>query len=68
MRDLYPTLLRVLVVARAEEYSVPFPDYLDKKSFHHAVEDKMSICNHDFNESAKLVCFDFWYMIAGFML
>ena len=33
MRDLYPTLLRVPMVARAEEYSVPFFGYLDRKSF-----------------------------------
>ena len=33
MLDLCLTLLRVPVVARDEEYSVPFPIYLDRKSF-----------------------------------
>ena len=59
MRDLYPTLLRVSVMARAEDYSIPFPNYLDRESFQWVVEDGMLICNHDFNESAELVCFDF---------
>ena len=59
MRDLYPTLLRVPVVALGEEYFIPFPGYLDRKSFLHVAEDGMFIHNHDFNESAKLVCFNF---------
>ena len=59
MHDFYPTLLRVPIVACVEEYSILFPDYLDRKSFQHMVEDGMLICNHDFNESVELVCFDF---------
>ena len=59
MCDLYPTLLRVLVVARVEEYSIPFPGYLHRKSNQCKAEDGMLIRNHDLNESAKLVCFDF---------
>ena len=59
MRGLYPILLRVRVAACAEEYSIPFPGYLDRKSFQCVVEDGMLIRNHDFNESAELVCFDF---------
>ena len=59
MSDLCPTLLRVPVVARVEEYSIPFLGYLDRKSFQHVAEDGMLIHNHDFNESTELVCFDF---------
>ena len=59
MHDLYPSLLRVPVAARADEYSIPFLGYLDGKSFQRMSEDGMLICNHDFNESAELVCFDF---------
>ena len=59
MCDLYPTLLRVKVAAPVEEYSIPFPDYLDRKPFQCVAEDGMLIRNHDFNESAELVCFDF---------
>ena len=32
MHDLYPTNLRIPVVALSEEYSISFPGYLDKKS------------------------------------
>ena len=28
-----PNLFRILVVARAEEYSIPFPIYMDKRSY-----------------------------------
>ena len=59
MRDLFLTLLQLPVIARAEEYFVPFPGHLDKKSFLHIAEDGMLIYNHDFNESAELVCFNF---------
>ena len=33
MRDLYPTLLRVPVVAHVEQYSIPFPYYMDRETF-----------------------------------
>ena len=33
IRELYPDLLRIPVVARVEEYSIPFPNYMDKKSY-----------------------------------
>ena len=59
MCDLYPTLLQVRVAAHAKEYSIPFPDYMDRKSFQCVAEDGMLIHNHDFNKSAELVCFDF---------
>ena len=70
MCDLYPTLLRVLVVACAEQYSVPFPflGYLDRKSFQRVAEDGMLMRNHDFNESAELICFGFKYMNVSFTL
>ena len=55
MRNLYPTLLRVLVVARAEEYTIPLPGFMDRKSFQHVAEDEMCIRNHDFNEMAELL-------------
>ena len=58
IHDLYPTLFLVLVATHAEEYSIPFPDYLDRESFQHVAEDGMLIHNHDFNESVELVCFD----------
>ena len=51
MRDLYPTNLRIPVVSLSEEYSISFPDYLDKKSYQHMVEDEMYLGNHDFNET-----------------
>ena len=50
MRDLYPTLLRVLVAANAEEYSIPFTGYMDRKFFQCVADDKMHFYNHDFNE------------------
>ena len=59
MRDLYPTLLQEHVVARVEEYFVPFHGYLDRNFFKGVVEVEMLICNHDFNESANPVCFKF---------
>ena len=55
MRELYPISLRIPVVAFFEEYSIPFPGYLDKKSYQCVVEDGMHIRNHDFNETAELV-------------
>ena len=58
IRNLYPTLLRVPVAARVEEYSIPFLGYLDRKSFQHVAKDGILIRNHDFNESAELTCFD----------
>ena len=60
MRDLYPTLLRVPVVAHTEECSIPFPGLMDKKSFQWVAEDGMYICNHDFNESVELVWLNFY--------
>ena len=33
MLNLYPTLLRLPMVVCVEEYSISFPDYLDRKSF-----------------------------------
>ena len=54
MRNLYPTLLRVLVAARVEECSIRFPGYLDRKFFLHVADNEMHFCNHDFNQSAEL--------------
>ena len=52
MHDLYPTLLRVSMVARAEQYSISFPGYLDKETFQRVAEDGMLIRNHNFHQSA----------------
>ena len=54
MRNLYPTLLRVLVAARVKECSIPFPGYLDRKFFLHVADKEMHFCNHNFNQSAEL--------------
>ena len=59
MHELYPTNLRIPEVALSKEYSIPFPDYLEKKSYQRVVEDGMYIRNHDFNETAELVWLDF---------
>ena len=59
MLNLYPTLLRVRVATYVEEYFIPFPGNLDRKSYQLVVEDKILTRNHDFNESTKLVCFEF---------
>ena len=34
MRDLYPNYFRVPVAARAEQYSISFPVYMNKEAFH----------------------------------
>ena len=52
MLELYPNLLRILVMARVEEYFIPFPSYMDKKSYQRVAEDGMFIRNHDFDETA----------------
>ena len=61
MHDLYPTLLLVPVMARTKEYSISFPNLLDKKSFQWVNEDRVNIRNHDFNESAELVWLNFFH-------
>ena len=43
MRDLYPLSLHVSMVAHFEEYSIPFPNYLDKGSYWRVAEDGMYI-------------------------
>ena len=59
MHDLYPTLLQGLVAARIEQYSIPFPIYMDRETFQLMVEDGMLIRNHNFHQSIELVRFDF---------
>ena len=54
-----PTNLRIPVVALSEEYFIPFPDYMDKKSYQRVAEYGMYIRNYDFNETAELVWLDF---------
>ena len=56
MRNLYPTSHCIPVVSFSKEYFIPFPDYLDKKSYQCLVEDGMHMRNHDFNETVELVC------------
>ena len=55
MRDLYSNYFRVLVEAHVEQYSIPFPVYMDKEAFQPVVEDGMLIRNHDFHRSDELV-------------
>ena len=59
MHELYPTNLRIPVVALCEEYFIPFPVYMDKKSHQRVTENGMYIRNHDFNETTELVRLDF---------
>ena len=63
MRGLYPISCCILVVVLLEEYSVPFPSYLDKKSYLRMAKDGMHMRNHDFNETAELVCYDLFSLI-----
>ena len=42
-------------LSRSEEYSIPFPSYMDKKSYQRVAEDEMSIRNHNFDETTELV-------------
>ena len=58
-RELYPNNLRIPMVARVEEYSIPFPNYLDKKSYQRVAEERMYIRNHDFDETTELVWLNF---------
>ena len=55
MCDLYPNLLRMLVAAHVEKYTIPFPGYMDKKSYQRVAEDEMFIRNHEFDEMVELV-------------
>ena len=59
MEQLYPTLLRMLIVVRArgkgEEYAVLVPSYACKEDLKQVVEDDMLIRNRNFVQSAKLV-------------
>ena len=59
MRKLYLNNLRMPVVARVEEYSIPFPSYMDEKSYQRVVEDGMYIRNHDFDKTVELVWINF---------
>ena len=60
MLQLYPALLRMHVVVRAEgrgeEYAVSVPAYACKDELKQVVEDKMLIRNRNFIQSAELVC------------
>ena len=66
MHHLYPISHRLPVVALLEEYSVPFPSYLDKKSYLCVAKDGMHMHNHDFYETAKLVCSDLFSSFFSF--
>ena len=59
MSELYPNLLRIPVEARVEEYSIPFPGYMDKKTYQRVAKDKMFIHSQDFDKTIELVCLDF---------
>ena len=47
------------MVARAEQYTIMFPVYMDKEAFQSVAEDRMLTRNHDFHRSAELVCANF---------
>ena len=51
MSELYPNLLQILVEDCVEDYFIPFPSYMDKKSYLRVAKDEMFIRNHDFDES-----------------
>ena len=55
MCELYSTLLRILVAAHVEEYSIPFPIHMDKKSYQLVAEDETFIRNYDFDKTVELV-------------
>ena len=59
MHDLYPNNILMSMVACAKEYPIPFPNYMDKKSYQRVAEDGMYIRNHDFDETAELVWLNF---------
>ena len=59
MNDLYSVNLRIPVVALFEEYYIPFPGHMDKKSYQRVAEDGMHICSHDFDKTVELVCSEF---------
>ena len=60
MEQLYPTLLRMPIAMRAEgkgeEYVVSVPAYACKDELKQVVEDDMLVRNHNFVQSAELVC------------
>ena len=47
------------MATRVEQYTIPFPVYIDKEAFQSVAEDGMLIRNHDFHRSSELVCADF---------
>ena len=55
VNELYSNQLRISVAACGEEYYIPFPSYMDKKSYQRVAEGGMFIRNHDFDETAELV-------------
>ena len=60
MEQLYPSLLRMSVVVRAEgkgeEYIVSVPSYACKEDLKQVVKDGMLIHNRNFVQSMELVC------------
>ena len=55
MHDLYPHSFCLPAAAREEEYSIPFPASLNKRSYEHVAEKGMYMHNHDFNDTTELV-------------
>ena len=60
MHQLYPALLWMPITVRAEgkgeEYAISVPAYACKDKLTQVVEDGMLIRNHNFIQSAELVC------------
>ena len=55
MHDLYPHKFRVPAMTHGEEYSIPFPVNLNKRSYQCVAEDGMYMRSHDFDETTELV-------------
>ena len=45
MCELYPNHLQIAMEDCAKEYSIPFPSYVDKKSYQRVAKDEMFIRN-----------------------
>ena len=72
MHQLYPALLQMLVVVRAEgkgeEYVVSVLAYACKDKLKQVVEDNMLIRNRNFVQSAELVCLQLLYTVLVSLL
>ena len=67
MEQLYPTLLwmqeAVWAKGKGEEYVISVPAYACNDEIKQVVEDGMLIRNHNFIQSAELVCLQLLYTV-----